>query len=201
MHCGASGRHDLDHVCFPLRRSTPNGWTRGRRGIGPVSVPLRRRSNSAVCGALWRRSSRPASGARRSARAAAGRARKHCRRGLALFAALSLRCDCSFASLHEDAPDADDPRSIPSGPAFAEAWASHLAREVQAARFRSEVIAMRTVAARLDAWLDWNRGAVPPKGKWKQIAESGRGDAGGALSGACSPKEISGAPRVGLELL
>jgi CRP-like cAMP-binding protein len=56
-------------------------------------------------------------------------------------------------------------------PGFAEAWASHLAREVQAARFRSEVIAMRTVAARLDAWLNWHGGAAPPKGAWRRVAD------------------------------
>ena len=56
-------------------------------------------------------------------------------------------------------------------PGFAETWAWHLAREVQAARFRSEVIAMRTVAARLDAWLDWQGGAPPPKGEWKRVAD------------------------------
>ena len=54
--------------------------------------------------------------------------------------------------------------------AFAEAWAAHLAHEVQSARFRSEVIAMRTVAARLDAWLQWNHGVIPAKGEWVRIA-------------------------------
>ena len=39
-------------------------------------------------------------------------------------------------------------------PEFAEALAAHLAREVQQARFRSEVLSLRTVAQRLDAWQD-----------------------------------------------
>jgi CRP-like cAMP-binding protein len=56
-------------------------------------------------------------------------------------------------------------------PVFAEAWASHVTKEVQAARFRSEVIAMRTVAARFDAWLEWHGGAPPPKGEWKRVAD------------------------------
>jgi CRP-like cAMP-binding protein len=56
-------------------------------------------------------------------------------------------------------------------PGFAEAWAAHLAREVQRARFRAEVAALRTVAARLDAWLAWQGGAPPRKGEWKAVAE------------------------------
>ncbi len=56
-------------------------------------------------------------------------------------------------------------------PEFAEAWAIHLAGEVQMARFRSEVVALRTVAARLDAWLAWRGDPIPPKGAWKQIAD------------------------------
>ena len=56
-------------------------------------------------------------------------------------------------------------------PDFAEAWATHLAHEVQSARFRSEVIALRTVAARLDAWLSWHKGSLPRRGAWKQIAD------------------------------
>ena len=54
-------------------------------------------------------------------------------------------------------------------PDFAEAWAAHLAREVQNARFRSEVLSLRTVSARLDAWLAWH-GDLPPRGDWKQLA-------------------------------
>jgi CRP-like cAMP-binding protein len=56
-------------------------------------------------------------------------------------------------------------------PAFAVAWARHLALEVQGARFRAEVVALRTVAARLDAWLGWRGGLLPRKGEWKQVAD------------------------------
>ncbi len=55
-------------------------------------------------------------------------------------------------------------------PEFAEAWAAHLAHEIQDARFRSEVLSLRTVAARLDAWLAWY-GALPPKGEWTGLAD------------------------------
>lgn len=44
-----------------------------------------------------------------------------------------------------------------------------LARELQNARFHAEVLSMRTVAARLDAWIGWN-GALPPKGEWVALA-------------------------------
>lgn len=60
-------------------------------------------------------------------------------------------------------------RRLRDDPEFAEAWAAHLAREVQSARFRSEVLSLRTVASRLDAWLAWH-GAMPPRGDWKQLA-------------------------------
>lgn len=52
---------------------------------------------------------------------------------------------------------------------FAEAWARHLGREVQRARLQAEILALRTVAARLDAWLGWH-GALPSKGEWVGLA-------------------------------
>lgn len=53
--------------------------------------------------------------------------------------------------------------------AFARAWAMHLAREVQQARLRAEIMSARAVSARLDAWLTWH-GALPPKGEWVGLA-------------------------------
>lgn len=52
---------------------------------------------------------------------------------------------------------------------FAKAWASHLAAEVRKARLRAEILSLRTVAERLDAWLA-DRGQMPGKGGWKTIA-------------------------------
>ena len=49
-------------------------------------------------------------------------------------------------------------------------WASHLAREVQAARYRSEILSLKTVAERLDSWLSWPGNHLPEKGQWKNIA-------------------------------
>ncbi len=54
---------------------------------------------------------------------------------------------------------------------FSELWMTHLAREVQSARYKSEILSKRTVAERLDSWLAWKGGSLPEKGQWKSIAE------------------------------
>lgn len=48
---------------------------------------------------------------------------------------------------------------------------AYLAREVWQARFRSELLSLKTVAARLEEWLNWQCGGLPPKGEWKTLAE------------------------------
>lgn len=55
-------------------------------------------------------------------------------------------------------------------PALAEAWAAHLAREVQYARLRAEILSLRGVAARLDAWLAGHATSLPPRGEWRALA-------------------------------
>ena len=55
-------------------------------------------------------------------------------------------------------------------PEFAEAWAEYLTREVQEARLRSEILSLKTVARRLDAWLLSHGGHMPAKGEWKSLA-------------------------------
>jgi CRP-like cAMP-binding protein len=54
--------------------------------------------------------------------------------------------------------------------AFAQGWLAYLAHEVQQARFRSEVLSLKTVAAKLDAWLNWQGEGLPAKGEWKGLA-------------------------------
>jgi CRP-like cAMP-binding protein len=54
---------------------------------------------------------------------------------------------------------------------FSSLWAKHLAREVQSARHRSEVLSRKTVGARLDGWLAWHGSTVPAKGQWKTVAQ------------------------------
>lgn len=54
-------------------------------------------------------------------------------------------------------------------PGLAAAWAADLGRAVQQARFRIEVRSLRTVRARLDAWLSEGH-AWPPSGPLQDIA-------------------------------
>ena len=55
-------------------------------------------------------------------------------------------------------------------PGFAEAWALQLAHELQATRLRAEILSLRTVAERLEAWIAWNGDGVPPRGTWRTVA-------------------------------
>lgn len=60
--------------------------------------------------------------------------------------------------------------AIGRDPGSAHAFARYLALEVQAARARAEILSLRTVGERLDAWLALNAGALPPKGRWREVA-------------------------------
>jgi CRP-like cAMP-binding protein len=53
---------------------------------------------------------------------------------------------------------------------LARQWSAYLARELQDARYRSELLTRKTVADRLAGWLEWNGGALPPKGQWRGVA-------------------------------
>lgn len=53
---------------------------------------------------------------------------------------------------------------------FAARWEAHLARAVQAARYRAELLSLKTVAERLDGWLAWPGNAPPAKGEGKALA-------------------------------
>ena len=55
-------------------------------------------------------------------------------------------------------------------PAFAAAWATHLGEKVRSARLRAEILAFKTVAERLGAWIA-AKGEFPPKGTWKTVAQ------------------------------
>jgi CRP-like cAMP-binding protein len=60
--------------------------------------------------------------------------------------------------------------ALASDPALASAWAKHLAHELQRTRAQAEILSLRTLIQRLDAWLALNDNALPPKGQWRQIA-------------------------------
>ena len=53
---------------------------------------------------------------------------------------------------------------------FAESWAHHLSHELQATRLRAEILSLRTVRERFDAWMDWNGDCLPQRGTWNTIA-------------------------------
>ena len=61
-------------------------------------------------------------------------------------------------------------KMLANDPTAALAFATHLAREVQNARRRAEIISLRKVADRVDAWLVWNNDKLPPKGSWHRMA-------------------------------
>jgi CRP-like cAMP-binding protein len=63
----------------------------------------------------------------------------------------------------------DMQRAMREQPSFAQAYAKHLAHEMHRMRVRAEILAMRTVRARLDAWLSLQD--LPPKGAWGILAD------------------------------
>ena len=54
--------------------------------------------------------------------------------------------------------------------AIARLYADHLAGELRGARLRAEIVSLRKVSDRLDAWFAWNESYVPQKGKWNRVA-------------------------------
>ena len=60
---------------------------------------------------------------------------------------------------------------IQSDPKAVQAFASLLADEVRNARLRAEILSLRKVSERLDAWLVWNGDKMPEKGNWHRVAQ------------------------------
>ncbi len=58
---------------------------------------------------------------------------------------------------------------LAQNPQLGMALIRRLAHELQYARFHAEVLSMKMVSARLDAWIDWS-GRMPPKGEWVGLA-------------------------------
>jgi CRP-like cAMP-binding protein len=50
-------------------------------------------------------------------------------------------------------------------------WVRYMAREVQQARARAEILSLKTVAHRVEGWRALNNGVLPPKGRWRQLAD------------------------------
>ena len=54
---------------------------------------------------------------------------------------------------------------------FARTWMEHLARQTQAARLRAEILTLKTVSQRLDAWLAFNGEKLPSRGEQIAVAK------------------------------
>jgi CRP-like cAMP-binding protein len=67
-------------------------------------------------------------------------------------------------------PKAGIRKLLAKSPEFGNVWAGYLARELQRSRLRSEILSLRTVAERLDAWTAWNGGELPARGEGKLVA-------------------------------
>lgn len=59
---------------------------------------------------------------------------------------------------------------LASSPAMANSWSTHLAQTLQTARQYSEILRLKKVSERVDAWTALNGGELPPKGQWKVLA-------------------------------
>jgi CRP/FNR family transcriptional regulator, dissimilatory nitrate respiration regulator len=68
-------------------------------------------------------------------------------------------------------PVAEFCAQLRSDPDFADVWARHLAHELQIARMHAEILSLKTVAQRLDAWLGWRGGELPRKGEGRTVAD------------------------------
>jgi CRP-like cAMP-binding protein len=55
-------------------------------------------------------------------------------------------------------------------PDLAAGFIRHLAHEIQRARTQAEMLLLKTVAERVDAWIALNGGSFAPKGRWRQVA-------------------------------
>jgi CRP/FNR family transcriptional regulator, dissimilatory nitrate respiration regulator len=51
-------------------------------------------------------------------------------------------------------------------PGWLQQFAAHLAGEVQRARARAELLSLKKVSERLDAWFSLHSGAMPERGQW-----------------------------------
>ena len=49
-------------------------------------------------------------------------------------------------------------------------WAAHLAQSLQDARVRREILSLKKTGDRLDAWLAWQGGELPPRAARKSLA-------------------------------
>ena len=68
------------------------------------------------------------------------------------------------------APKAAVLAALKTDPEFAANWAQYLSHEVQRTRSRAELLSLRKLSDRLDAWLELRNGGLPEKGQWISVA-------------------------------
>ena len=82
-------------------------------------------------------------------------------------------CDAitTQSSLVAELSRTDFLKLVASAPAFAAEWMEYLARQVQSARLRAEILTLKTVSQRLDAWLTFNDAPLPRRGERASVAK------------------------------
>jgi CRP-like cAMP-binding protein len=88
-----------------------------------------------------------------------------------LFAA-HYHCDAKAVtnSCLRSIPVARVTEAVGRTPELARSFAQYLALEVQRARARAEIVSLKTVGNRLDAWLALNSDVLLPRGRWREVA-------------------------------
>jgi CRP/FNR family transcriptional regulator, dissimilatory nitrate respiration regulator len=61
-------------------------------------------------------------------------------------------------------------KALLAQPDLSGAWIKYLAQEVQRTRAHAELLSLKTVAARVDAWMSLADRPLPPRGQWHQLA-------------------------------
>ena len=86
--------------------------------------------------------------------------------------AAAYHCDavCSETATVVRVPKKRFRNLLRNHPQITELWSSFLARELQNSRMRCQILSQKTVRERLDIWLDWNEGNLPPRGQLKTLA-------------------------------
>ncbi|MGE0280458.1 MAG: Crp/Fnr family transcriptional regulator [Rhizobiaceae bacterium] len=84
------------------------------------------------------------------------------------------RYHCDALAAEESAvravPVAKAKAALENDPALTSALLAHLAAEVHRTRMRAEMLSLKSVAMRVDAWMAFNDGILPPRGCWHQVA-------------------------------
>ncbi|MEQ1945426.1 Crp/Fnr family transcriptional regulator [Mesorhizobium sp. VNQ89] len=100
--------------------------------------------------------------------------RARCASVLAEASLFADRYHCDVLAAEESAvravPVAKARSALESDPTLASLLMRHLAGEVHRTRMRAEILSLKSVAARLGAWMALNGDALPPKGRRHLVA-------------------------------